>query len=80
MHGLWLQSDELNERLLTEDMRDFAEPASPVVLSVRADRGGTGSDELAAVRGASADGWHSSASRKEAGDKAKADRKALMIR
>lgn len=31
LHGLWLQSDELNQRLLTDDMRDFAD-AEPVVF------------------------------------------------
>jgi hypothetical protein len=31
LHGLWLQSDELNDRLLTEDTRDYAR-AAPVVF------------------------------------------------
>jgi hypothetical protein len=31
VHGLWLQSQELNERLLSEEMREIAE-ASPVVF------------------------------------------------
>jgi hypothetical protein len=31
VHGLWLQSQELNERLLNEEMREIAE-ASPVVF------------------------------------------------
>lgn len=31
LHGLWLQSQELNERLLTEEMREIA-AASPVVF------------------------------------------------
>jgi hypothetical protein len=31
VHGLWLQSQELNERLLAKEMREIAE-ASPVVF------------------------------------------------
>ena len=30
--GLWLQSDDLNGRLLSDEMRDFAERAAPVVF------------------------------------------------
>lgn len=32
LQGLWLQSDDLNGRLLTDDMHDFAEQAAPVVF------------------------------------------------
>ena len=32
LQGLWLQSDDLNGRLLADDMRDFAEQAAPVVF------------------------------------------------
>ena len=32
LQGLWLQSDDLNGRLLTDEMHDFAEQAAPVVF------------------------------------------------
>ena len=32
LHGLWLQSDELNQRLLTDKTRDFAEAAPAVFV------------------------------------------------
>jgi len=32
LQGLWLQSDDLNGRLLSDEMREFAEQAAPVVF------------------------------------------------
>jgi hypothetical protein len=32
LQGLWLQSDDLNGRLLADDMHDFAEQGAPVAF------------------------------------------------